>query len=288
MQPEALSMHPRALLDGLFGLLKLGAKAGEDESGTSAEPTPTDNSPSPTDHDTTGDGQTEDTGGEPTPTSTTPTRTPPPKSSSTTGGKTSDAGDTTTVVKTTTTTTTTPTTTSKETKTEKTENTAGTVVTITGPGVTKTTVVGPPPTIDDPNGSKADVGASSNLTSIIVASTVTAVALLACTVLFYVYRYRKNRRTYGDDDFFAKGMGGVSPHSRGANTMTTTSPFIPPGQPSSDGYVAEPGHGRFVSVGDNSHLLANQPYRQVHPAPVHYRQQSPPPHNPFSLQPHGQ
>ncbi|KAJ2767502.1 hypothetical protein IWQ57_003924 [Coemansia nantahalensis] len=168
------------------------------------------------------------------------------------------------------------------------ENTAGTVVTITGPGVTKTTVVGPPPTIDDPNGSKADVGASSNLTSIIVASTVTAVALLACTVLFYVYRYRKNRRTYGDDDFFAKGMGGVSPHSRGANTMTTTSPFIPPGQPSSDGYVAEPGHGRFVSVGDNSHLLANQPYRQVHPAPVHYRQQPPPPHNPFSLQPHGQ
>ncbi|KAJ2795024.1 hypothetical protein H4R20_006024 [Coemansia guatemalensis] len=166
------------------------------------------------------------------------------------------------------------------------ESSSMVVVTATRPGVTTTTMVGPAPTIDDANGDKADVGTSGNLTSIIVASSVTAAALLLCTVLFYLYRRRKNRMTHGEEDFFAKGPLGGSPLSGADNTVTTTSPFIPPAQPSGDGYV-KPEDNTFYGAGaitngrrtedsfrsqpavsDNTHLLANQQYRPAATAPV--------------------
>ncbi|KAJ2274818.1 hypothetical protein J3F81_002085 [Coemansia sp. RSA 371] len=125
------------------------------------------------------------------------------------------------------------------------------VVTVTRPGVTRTTLIGPAPTIDQQDGNKADVGASGNQTSIIVATVVTAVALLLCTVLYYLYKRRKKSLQHGDDGFFAKG-------GERANTISTASPFIPPG----DGYVDarrtdESGRSQF-SANDNTHLLAPQ------------------------------
>ncbi|KAJ2849510.1 hypothetical protein IWW36_002577 [Coemansia brasiliensis] len=152
------------------------------------------------------------------------------------------------------------------------------VVTVTRPGVTKTTMVGPAPTIDQVNGDKADVGASGNQTSIIVATVVTAVALLLCTVLYYMYRRRRKLLEHREDDFFTKGA--PSP-PRGDNTISTTSPFIPPGQPSGDGYMPEGAYaagtmpmGRHTdetfrsqnSANDSTHLLAQQqPMRQNSP-----------------------
>ncbi|KAJ2743586.1 hypothetical protein GGI19_006681, partial [Coemansia pectinata] len=59
-----------------------------------------------------------------------------------------------------------------------TSNSGMVIVTVTRPDVTITTRVPPPPIIDQSNGDKADVGTPSNLTTIIVAPSVTAVALL--------------------------------------------------------------------------------------------------------------
>ncbi|KAJ2453107.1 hypothetical protein EV183_002447 [Coemansia sp. RSA 2336] len=157
------------------------------------------------------------------------------------------------------------------------------VVTVTRPGATKTTMVGPAPTIDQVNGDKADVGASGNQTSIIVATVVTAVALLLCTVLYYLYRRRRKLLEHREDDFFTKSA--PSP-PRGDNTISTTSPFIPPGQLAGDGYMPDGAYAAGAmpmsrhtdetfrsqaSANDSTHLLAHQQQQQQ---PM--RQNSPP------------
>ncbi|KAJ1841862.1 hypothetical protein LPJ73_005980 [Coemansia sp. RSA 2703] len=115
-----------------------------------------------------------------------------------------------------------PTTTSK--------STTMVVVTVTRPGSTITTVAPPPPTIDQANGDKADVGTSENLTTIIAAPTATAVALMLFAVLFYLHRRRKNRIRYSDDDAFSKGGAGKA-----------TKPYVPPNNP--EGLFAPRDHG---------------------------------------------
>ncbi|KAJ1725431.1 hypothetical protein LPJ53_000361 [Coemansia erecta] len=150
-----------------------------------------------------------------------------------------------------------PTTTSK--------STSMVVVTVTRPGSTITTVAPPPPTIDQANGDKADVGTSENLTTIIAAPTATAVALMLFAVLFYLHRRRKNRIRYSDDDTFTKGAAGKA-----------TKPYAPPNNPEglfaprehgNDGYIKEeagnlgdyyPSHG----PNDNTRLLPPQQPQQ--------------------------
>ncbi|KAI9504045.1 hypothetical protein BX070DRAFT_223323 [Coemansia spiralis] len=158
------------------------------------------------------------------------------------------------------------------------------LVTVTRPNTVITTSVARP-TIDDANGDKANVGTSSNLTTIIVAPTVTAIALLLCAIMLFMYMRRKNRSKYGEEDIFAKDSY-VRPDN-------STSPFIPQEHDSGDGYVKDEAtpfyaagaaaatgaaagaasgmHGRRTgdsygsnsSAGDNTHLLANQrPYQQ--------------------------
>ncbi|KAJ2885509.1 hypothetical protein IWW38_005318, partial [Coemansia aciculifera] len=92
----------------------------------------------------------------------------------------------------------------------------------------------------------ADVGGPSNLVTIIVAPTVTAIALLLCAIMFYLFSKRKNRVRYGDEDIFAKsGAGGGGRSSEGSpfsQPENHTSPFIPPDHSNSaraDGYIKE-------------------------------------------------
>ncbi|KAJ2699475.1 hypothetical protein H4218_002625 [Coemansia sp. IMI 209128] len=115
------------------------------------------------------------------------------------------------------------------------------IVTYTRPDRTITTNVPPPPIIDQSDGDKADVGAPSNLTTVIVAPIATAVALLLCAIMYYMYSKRKNRVKYGDEDIFAKGAAGR--HSEGSPfSQSDTSPFVPPEHSSNaraDGYIKE-------------------------------------------------
>ncbi|KAJ1734784.1 hypothetical protein LPJ61_000893 [Coemansia biformis] len=298
LQPErgaaAPSLHPRAFLDNLLKALNPNREPRAGESGGASDPATATNDNNNTDNngDTTAGGETTDA---PSTSTSASTRTTSTRTTRTSSRETSSANDRTTESKTSATPTKTSTDTrtgtrtstdtqaSTETSTEPPSSTPDStslvVTTVTGPGITRTTVVGPPPTIDGEDGNKADVGVSSNLTSIIVASTVTAVALLVCTVLYYVYRYRKNRKVYNNEDFFGKGGPVGSLHSRAGNTAATTSPFITPGHPPSDGYVKE-ANGALYSEGalsagrrteelyrpqqavaDNTHLLSSQPYR---------------------------
>ncbi|KAJ2443747.1 hypothetical protein GGI03_007952 [Coemansia sp. RSA 2337] len=144
------------------------------------------------------------------------------------------------------------------------------VVTVTRPDVTITTRVPPPPIIDQSNGDKADVGTPSNLTTIIVAPTVTAVALLVCAILYYMYSKRKNRAKYGDEDIFAKSAGRNTEGS--PFSQTNTSPFIPPEHSSStraDGYIKEENNAFYnrtqpprTTPSFNAHPMANPRYQQ--------------------------
>ncbi|KAJ1932363.1 hypothetical protein EC988_009484 [Linderina pennispora] len=77
------------------------------------------------------------------------------------------------------------------------------VVTITRPGLT-TTMLRDFPTIDQANGEKADVGASTNLTTVIAAPCVTAGGLLVCAIVFYFMRRRAVSSKYGVDDIFSQ------------------------------------------------------------------------------------
>ncbi|KAJ2787122.1 hypothetical protein GGI15_000998 [Coemansia interrupta] len=181
------------------------------------------------------------------------------RTSSTDGGSEDSSTDSSTKTSSTKTssTKTSPTTTSK--------STSMVVVTVTRPGSTITTVAPPPPTIDQANGDKADVGTSENLTTIIAAPTATAVALMLFAVLFYLHRRRKNRIRYSDDDTFTKGAAGKA-----------TKPYAPPNNPTglfaprehgNDGYIKEeagnsgdyyPSHG----PNDNTRLLPPQQFGQ--------------------------
>ncbi|KAJ2873233.1 hypothetical protein GGH93_003381 [Coemansia aciculifera] len=144
------------------------------------------------------------------------------------------------------------------------------IVTVTRPDVTITTRVPPPPIIDQSNGDKADVGTPSNLTTIIVAPSVTAVALLVCAILYYVYSKRRNRAKYGDEDIFAKGAGRNAEGS--PFSQTNTSPFIPPEHSSStraDGYIKEENNAFYTRTQPprstpsfNAHPMANPRYQQ--------------------------
>ncbi|KAJ1966180.1 hypothetical protein GGI12_000271 [Dipsacomyces acuminosporus] len=78
------------------------------------------------------------------------------------------------------------------------------IVTLTRPGITTTATAAPLPTIDKANGEKADVGTSSNITTIIVAPTVTSCGLLFVAVVFYFFRRSAMRSKYGDDDIFGQ------------------------------------------------------------------------------------
>ncbi|KAJ2493993.1 hypothetical protein IWW37_000071 [Coemansia sp. RSA 2050] len=152
------------------------------------------------------------------------------------------------------------------------------IVTYTRPDRTITTRVPPPPIIDQSDGDKADVGAPSNLTTVIVAPIATAVALLLCAIMYYMYSKRKNRVKYGDEDIFAKGAAGRN--SEGSPfSQSNASPFIPPEHSSNaraDGYIKESAafHSRVPpplppplaprttpSFGANP-LLANPRYQQ--------------------------
>ncbi|KAJ2511670.1 hypothetical protein H4217_007266 [Coemansia sp. RSA 1939] len=152
------------------------------------------------------------------------------------------------------------------------------MVTVTRPNTVITTSV-ERPTIDDANGDKADVGRSSNLTTIIVAPVVTSVALLFCAVMLFMYIRRRNRSKYANDDVFAKGA-----------RENSTSPFIPQRHGSGDGYVkdedsphyaaasaaepvptsygARPGDYYVANSADDALLLSNPRYQQQQQAPV--------------------
>ncbi|KAJ1900455.1 hypothetical protein LPJ81_003940, partial [Coemansia sp. IMI 209127] len=115
------------------------------------------------------------------------------------------------------------------------------LVTVTRPNSVITTSVARP-TIDDANGDKANVGGSSNLTTIIVAPVVTSLALLFCAVMLFLYIRRKNRNKYNNEDVFAKGASNSGARD---NSM---SPFIPQGHDSGDGYVKEEDNGPVYSA----------------------------------------
>ncbi|KAJ2556750.1 hypothetical protein EV175_001790 [Coemansia sp. RSA 1933] len=116
------------------------------------------------------------------------------------------------------------------------------LVTVTRPNSVVTTSVARP-TIDDANGDKANVGGSSNLTTIIVAPVVTSIALLFCAVMLFLYIRRKNRNKYSSEDVFAKGAG-----SNSGGRDNSMSPFIPQGHDSGDGYVKEEDNGLAYST----------------------------------------
>ncbi|KAJ2829745.1 hypothetical protein GGI24_002070 [Coemansia furcata] len=153
------------------------------------------------------------------------------------------------------------------------------VVTVTRPNVTITTHVPPPPIIDQSDGDKADVGAPSNLTTVIVAPCVTAVALLLCAVMYYMYSKRRNRVKYGDEDIFAKG---ARRNTEGSPfSQNNASPFVPPEHSNSaraDGYIKEENDAFYArpqpprtTPSFNAHPMANPRYQQqavplVHPA----------------------
>ncbi|KAI7834795.1 hypothetical protein BX661DRAFT_175537 [Kickxella alabastrina] len=150
------------------------------------------------------------------------------------------------------------------------------LVTVTRPGTTITAMVSASPTIDQANGEKADVGAVENLTTVIVAPTVAAVALLLLAILFFLHKKRKNRIRYDGEDAFASGP--TKPYT------PPTKPYAPPNQVNSvfnptghsnDGYVKEE-NDLFTSnerrmgdhysppqpANDNTQLLPNSQYQQ--------------------------
>ncbi|KAJ2741223.1 hypothetical protein GGI20_005341, partial [Coemansia sp. BCRC 34301] len=150
---------------------------------------------------------------------------------------------------------------------------------VTRPDVTITTKVPPPPIIDQSDGDKADVGAPSNLVTIIVAPTVTAVALLLCAIMYFMYSKRKNRLRYGDEDIFAKsgGGGGAGRNSEGSPFSQAdhhTSPFIlreHSNNTRADGYIKEENTGLYnrtlppaprPAPSFGAHPMANPRYQQ--------------------------
>ncbi|KAJ1799913.1 hypothetical protein LPJ75_006599, partial [Coemansia sp. RSA 2598] len=98
------------------------------------------------------------------------------------------------------------------------------IVTITREGSTRTTYKPPPPTIDQANGEKADVGTSENLPAIIAASVATGVALILAAILYYLHRKRKSRIRHEDDDAFFKSTPEPKPYAP-PNKVTGNSPF---------------------------------------------------------------
>ncbi|KAJ2399491.1 hypothetical protein GGI23_002622 [Coemansia sp. RSA 2559] len=284
----------RDLLDSLANLFNGSAKAGGDSSSSSGANTDnTDNTSSTT--ETSSDSQT------PTSTSSTSSDDSHSSSSSRTSKHTTTSdskGESST-----------PTDSSPSSSPDPTSDSSSdssssfVLVTVTRPNSVVTTSVARP-TIDDANGDKANVGGSSNLTTIIVAPVVTSLALLFCAVMLFLYIRRKNRNKYNNEDVFAKGAS----HSGARDN--SMSPFIPQGHDSGDGYVKEEDNGPVYSappvtaaaaaavapmathgarpgeyyVANNAaadtHLLANPRYQQnagayTQPAPINRYQTQP-------------